>query len=163
MRALTAGGCAALIVCGQPAAQTVYRCTGADGKVTYQQAPCAAGVQQSQRSAAPSTGGFAAPARQTAVEQAQPAQAQPAAQAAQAPAPPKPRVDFDFAAQQGRVEPGMNRDQVRRAWGEPTRTETKMLDVGLQERWLWRDNSSRRREVMFTNGAVVMVDDHNVP
>lgn len=44
MRAVLAAAC--LAVAAPAMAQTVYRCTGADGKVTYQETPCEAKAAQ---------------------------------------------------------------------------------------------------------------------
>ncbi len=72
---------------------------------------------------------------------------------------PPPGVNLDFAAQQGRLVVGMSQDQVRRAWGDPTRTSRRVLERGLHEEWHWIDNTTRQREVVFSNGVVASFTD----
>lgn len=46
MRVDLVAGAAAVLFLSAASAQTLYRCTGADGKVAYQDRPCASGAQQ---------------------------------------------------------------------------------------------------------------------
>ena len=48
----------------------------------------------------------------------------------------------------------MSQDQVRRAWGDPTRTRRVVLERGVHEEWYWIDNTTRQREVTFIDGLV---------
>lgn len=67
-------------------------------------------------------------------------------------------VSLWAAAEQGRVLPGMNERQVRRAWGRPTVINRSARENRRFDQWVYRGRA-KTSYVYFSNGAVTSVDN----
>lgn len=63
------------------------------------------------------------------------------------------RLRYRNAAVSGRILVGMQADEVRRAWGEPTRIRRRGTEGLLRESWVYIDDSGQR-SVNLSNGKV---------
>lgn len=110
-------------------AQTVYRCE-VDGRSRFQQTPCAGAkateniIDAKPRSSGLGGGYSADLARQS---------------------------DYRTAAESGKVMLGMTPEQVRHAWGWPTKINSSS---GGGEQWVYRWSSGNAQYVYFDNGVV---------
>lgn len=105
-------------------AWAVNKCTGPDGKVTYQAAPCSA--------AASGEALKLQPVPESAPED----------------------VQFNNAVSQGRVMVGMSATQVRRAWGTPTKVNASVGSYGRHEQWIYNRGGFVSQYVYVQNGVV---------
>ncbi len=105
-------------------AWAINKCTGADGKVSYQEAPCA--VQQN--------------AQELKLQKAAP--------------PSDLDSRFANAIAVGKVMVGMTAAHVRRAWGEPTKINVTVGGSGRTEQWVYRGSNYRDSYVYLDNGLV---------
>lgn len=64
------------------------------------------------------------------------------------------RVEFKSAVLQREVMVGMNKEEVRLAWGKPHVTTTTDGMAGLKEHWIWRSVRGDRY-VEFKDGYVI--------
>lgn len=105
-------------------AWAVNKCTGPDGKISYQAEPCA-----------PAASG--ATLKLQAVPESSPEE-----------------VQFNNAVSQGRVMVGMSATQVRRAWGTPTKVNASVGSYGRHEQWIYDRGGFRSQYVYVQNGVV---------
>lgn len=105
-------------------AWAVNKCTGLDGKITYQAAPCAPASTGEQIKLQP-------------VPEASPDE-----------------VKFNSAASRGKVMVGMSAAQVRRAWGAPTKINSSVGTYGKHEQWVYDRGGYVSQYVYVQNGVV---------
>jgi hypothetical protein len=115
---------AALLTLAVSPAWSVNKCTGADGAVSYQEAPCV-----------PGAGG-------------QKLKLQPV------PASTPTEVKFANAIASGKIMIGMSAEQVRRAWGSPTKINGSTGSYGRHEQWVYDRGNFRSQYVYIQNGVV---------
>lgn len=118
-------------------AWAVNKCTGPDGKVTYQEAACEGGKKINLSGAGqsdPSSNGsnywkreIARQARDEKVES---------------------------AISQGQVFIGMTADDARQSWGKPTKINSSVGSYGKHEQWVYDRGNSRSQYVYIQNGVV---------
>lgn len=102
----------------------INKCTAPDGKVSYQEAPCAGaqGAQELKVPAVPSTS--------------------------------DQEARFNNSIAVGKIMVGMTAAQVRRAWGEPTKINVTVSGGGRTEQWVYRGKNFRDDYVYLENGTV---------
>ncbi len=127
---------AALLLATSPA-WAINKCTGPDGKVTYQEAVCEGGKKinisgagQADPSSNVSNYWRREIARQTRNEK------------------------VESAISEGRVFIGMEADDARRSWGNPTKINTSIGSYGKHEQWVYERRNSRSQYVYIENGVV---------
>lgn len=129
--------CAAVV----PAAQAVNKCTLPDGKLVYQDAPCAAAAKSMERVniSGAGVGDLASQgAQQARYEVAKAARAE--------------RVALAIA--RGEVFIGMSADEVVESWGRPTRVNTSVGAYGRHEQWVYQRGRLRAQYVYLQNWVV---------
>jgi hypothetical protein len=68
------------------------------------------------------------------------------------------RLQMEGAAREGKVLIGMNRDQVKRALGDPASTDLSAGPDGQVEMWGYRNaEEGKPRQIIFENGAVTRI------
>ncbi|SEQ85434.1 DUF4124 domain-containing protein [Giesbergeria anulus] len=148
-------------------AWAINKCTGADGKVTYQEAACstdARGALQNPSPAPPADHRVMNPADVARALDAQMkgdileeigknAQVRAKEMQGYKPAPlesPPPSV----------VSVGMLPSQVKAAWGIPSAINETMTASGKSEQWIYSRGSQSAQYVHFFNGAVISVSTY---
>lgn len=110
-----------------PSAWAVNKCTGPDGKVSYQEAPCTS----------------------SSVGEQIKLQTGPVANSED--------VTFNNAISVGRVMIGMSEAQVRRSWGSPTKINSSVGTYGKHEQWVFDRGGFRAQYVYLQNGVVTSI------
>lgn len=100
----------------------VNKCTGTDGAVVFQDAPCAGRGEVLKVS--PASGGSST------------------------------SPQFANALAQGKIMVGMTAEQVRRAWGAPSKINATLTGAGKSEQWVYEGASFRHQYVYLDNGIV---------
>ena len=129
-----------VIVVGASHAQVVNKCTGLNGKVTYQDQPC--GSDQAKSSVNLSGSGTG----DSASEGSQYWQREAARQKR------ADRVQEAIANQ--RVFIGMTADEVRASWGAPSKINASVGSWGTHEQWVYDRSNFRSQYVYVENGVV---------
>ncbi|WP_219211914.1 DUF4124 domain-containing protein [Variovorax boronicumulans] len=117
----------ALLCAGTPAL-AINKCTGVDGKVTYQETPCAASMRSTE-----------------------------ALKIQEGPATTPEEARFNSAAARGKLIVGMPAQLVRRAWGEPTKINVSVGSYGRHEQWIYDRGSYRAQYVYVQNGIMTSI------
>jgi hypothetical protein len=127
---------AALMATGQ--ANAINKCTGPDGKVVFQDAPCAG--------------------KGEAVRILGAGQADPNSQGAQywqrEVARQKRSAAIDEAIANRSVSIGMNSDEVIKSWGRPSKINKTVTSSGVQEQWVYNRGGHKTQYVYMDNGVV---------
>lgn len=108
-------------------AHAVNKCTGADGKVTFQDAPC------------PNN----AAAAEVKIWKEPPGDPMAAS--------------INSAIATGKVMIGMTAQQVRSSWGSPTKINSSIGSYGKHEQWIYDRGNYRSQYVYVENGVVTAV------
>lgn len=125
-------------------ADEVYRCTGAQGRVTFQQHPCAGGEGDASRVRIGTLN----------VAEGNPAgDARLRAEALRA-------FDARVAVARGQVVEGMTDAELRRSWGEPRRINVTQTTHGTTVQYVYRLADGSTRYVYTTDGRVTAVQHH---
>jgi hypothetical protein len=117
---------ACAIAMGSPA-WAINKCTGPDGKVTFQEAACDASGKSEQMQVKPASGAGPSSPREAA---------------------------FANAIAVGKIMIGMSASQVRRAWGSPDKINVSTGSYGRHEQWIYRGRDFRDQYVYLENGVV---------
>jgi hypothetical protein len=115
------------VAAGAPVHAQVFKCVDAQGRTTYQQAPCGKDEKGSRVELVPDNG-MAGDA-------------------------PQLEAQWATAAKQGQVQPGMPRRFVQAAYGVPTETRAGSPAERASEVWIYR-NPGGTRLVGFLDGRV---------
>lgn len=115
----------AAIVLLHSQAWAVNKCTGPDGKVSFQDAPCDLSAKSSEKLKLPDV----AP---TTAEDS--------------------RINAAIAAQRLRI--GMTAQHVRRSWGAPTKINLSVGSYGKHEQWIYARGDFVSQYVYLQNGVV---------
>lgn len=117
----------ALAVFACTANAQAFKCTGPDGRVAFQEKPCGAGDRASALDIKP----------------------------------PKPLTEDEqrilSAMAAGKVTRGMTRQQVRSAWGRPTKINETVGSYGVHEQWVYDRGDFRAQYVYLENGIVTSI------
>ena len=166
MRSIVSCALLAAIACGDAVAQPVYRCTAADGRVTFADRPCPGGASQALDRPAPQrqsnmaaeveriNAGLRAERARMAEIEARGAVARAEVerrQAEQVASWPEP-VRKMIAARQ--VAVGMTPPQVVASWGEPARVNERVDAAGRWEQWVY-PRGDATQYVHMRNGVVI--------
>jgi len=116
------------LVAALPVQAQVYRCVDAEGRTTYQQAPCA-GSTKGARVEITRDNGVATDSAEL-------------------------EATWAAAAKAGKVEPGMPKRFVQVAWGTPAESRTGLPGERASEIWIYRNPGGIRR-VGFLDGRMV--------
>lgn len=130
-RALVA---AALLTLIAGPATAVNKCTGPDGAVVFQDAPCEAKGEKLRIMGA--------------------GQANPNSSATQYWQREAARQKREAAAAEGLVTIGMSADEVRTAWGDPTKINRTISEGATSEQWVYRRGRAPAQYVYVENGVV---------
>lgn len=123
MKGMKLMGMLAAVALSGPA-WAINKCTAPDGKVSYQEAPCATaqGAAELKVQPGPATGDQDA--------------------------------SFANSIAVGKIMVGMTAAHVRRAWGEPTKINVTLSASGRTEQWVYRGRNYRDDYVYLDNGVV---------
>lgn len=124
---------AALVLLAGPAA-AVNKCTGPDGAVVFQDAPCAG--------------------KSEAVRILGAGRADPGSAGSQYWQREAARQRLEAAVAERLVTIGMSADQVRSSWGEPTKINRTISERGASEQWVYRRGAGGAQYVYVENGVV---------
>lgn len=113
---------AALLTLAAAPAWAVNKCTGPDGAVVFQDAPCAGKGETIK--VTPASGSSNTPPH------------------------------FSNALAQGKIMVGMTAEQVRRAWGAPSKINATLTGSGKSEQWVYEGARFRNQYVYLDNGVV---------
>lgn len=105
----------------------INKCVGADGKISYQAAPCASSDSGKQLKLQP--------VPETSAEEA----------------------IFNSAVARGKVMTGMSAAQVRRSWGAPTKINSTLGSYGKHEQWIYDRGNYQAQYVYLQNGVVTSI------
>ena len=120
-------------------AWAINKCTGSDGRVSYQAEPCAAGAAGSARV---DTSGAGQPDPEGAIRARQDVL----------------RARTLDAINAGKVGVGMSAADVRRAWGAPDKINRTLSASGAEEQWIYRSGRiGYDQYVYLSNGVVTTV------
>lgn len=118
-------------------AWAINKCTGADGRVVYQEAPCAGGKTINLSGAGQADPGSpqATQWKRVIARQAH---------------------DEKVAAAIGerKIFIGMTADEARQSWGAPNKVNTSIGSYGRHEQWVYDRGRSRAQYVYVENGVV---------
>lgn len=138
---------AAITAAASPA-WAINKCTGPDGKVVYQDAPCEGGANVNLSGAGAGNPGAAGPSYY---------QREGARLATEEKAEEARRVRNDRiqnAIFKREVVIGMTADEVRRSWGEPNKINASMGSYGRTEQWVYDRGDFKAQYVYLDNGVV---------
>lgn len=63
-------------------------------------------------------------------------------------------AEKDATASRGQIERGMNREQCKTAWGEPTSVKRFRTGAGIEEIWIYQYGLHHGFMLTFTNGVL---------
>lgn len=131
---------AALAACGAQHAVAANKCTLADGKVVYQDAPCAGGAASER------------------VNLSGAGQAQPYSQGATYWLREAARIEranqVEAAIASRQVVLGMTANEALLSWGQPSKVNASIGAYGRKEQWVYRRGRVRADYVYVENGRV---------
>jgi hypothetical protein len=165
MRSIVSCALLAAIACGDAVAQPVYRCTAADGRVTFADRPCPSGAAQALDRPAPqreSNMGAEVERINAALRAERARMAEIQARGAVARAEVERRQAEQFASwpepvrkmvAARQVGVGMTPQQVLAAWGEPARVNERVDATGRWEQWVY-PRGDATQYVHMRNGVV---------
>ena len=117
----------AVVLAAAPA-WAVNKCTGQDGKVVFQDAPCDSMARSQEKLKLPD-----------------------------APATTPEEARFNAAMATGKVMIGMTAEQVRRSWGAPTKVNASIGKYGRHEQWVYDRGNYQSQYVYVQNGLVTSI------
>lgn len=132
-----------LLLAAPVAAQSLYKCTASDGRVSFQQTPCAAAGGRAERLAVP----------QTNVVEGNPAgEASLRAEAARSSA-------VRQAVARGQLVTGMTEAELLQAMGQPTVVNTNNVDGRVSRQFVYRYPDGSTRYVYTRDGLTYATQD----
>lgn len=137
--------CAALLICGPLAAQTIHKCTAPDGKVTMQDRPCASG-------AAAATVDTSGAGQAGNVSESSAYYKREAARLAR-------EERIEYAVKTGHVFVGMPAADALRSWGKPTSVNRTVNAGSALEQWVYSRGNGRAQYLYIENGLVRSFQD----
>lgn len=105
-------------------AWAINKCTGPDGSVSYQEAPCSGSAKGQELKV----------------------QKEPEAQPIQA--------AYSNAIAQGKIMIGMTAEQARRAWGSPSKVNRTVTAYSATEQWVYDHGNYRSSYIYLEDGKV---------
>ena len=120
------------LVAGLPPAWAVQKCVGQDGKVSYQEAPCA------------STAKSAEAVKLDPVPPTTPLDSK-----------------INAAIATSSIVVGMTAAQVRRSWGSPSKINRTVGSYGANEQWVYQRENYQAQYVYLENGVVTSIQSPN--
>lgn len=116
--------CAAALMLSSAVNAQAYRCTGKDGKISFQEKPCEHNQDQ----------------KELEIKRPQPL------------TPDEQRILKAVAS--GKVTRGMTAAQLRSSWGSPTKINKSVGSYGSHEQWIYDRGNFRSQYVYLENGVV---------
>lgn len=143
----------------------VYRCEGADGRAAFQSRPCAGaasekveihvplGVDIDNQQIHDDASQYFEERRAERLER----EARAIERSNQLREEREKQERFRLLMMRNQIAPGMTKDQVRRSWGAPCRTNRTIREYGSSDQWVYCRNNARNDYVYFRDGEVTSI------